>query len=85
MTREFEAKVNLYGTYDTRKYRYRVMLGVCGDLQIVRIPLELLDTTEALKRWNWEVMKSYGGFCHFVDENGNDDTEIVFSEEWGRR
>lgn len=49
MRRSFYEKVKKYGTVDTRKYRY--VLGDWGDVS--RLPLELLDTTEAYSAWEF--------------------------------
>ena len=49
MRRSFYEKVKKYGTVDTKKYRY--MLGDWGDVS--RLPLELLDTTEAYSAWEF--------------------------------
>lgn len=54
MKQEFLMRVYAEGVVDTKKYRYKtVWAEIYGEqrLQVVRLPLEYLDTTAALTEW----------------------------------
>ena len=44
------------GIVDTQKYRYASRYNNAGGLDIIRIPLDLLETTAALNNDNWEIV-----------------------------
>ena len=43
---------------DTRRYRYTFQ-EYCLTTDIVRLPIEYLDTPKAYAQWEWEVVCSY--------------------------
>lgn len=58
MTKSFEKKVIHEGIVDTAKYRYiaRERFGLERiELRIYRLPIDLLDTTDAID--GWELVK----------------------------
>lgn len=61
MTRLFEKKLHRFGTIDTKKFRYRLTETRDHSREIVvRIPVQMLSTTDSLIESNWETVKVYG-------------------------
>lgn len=62
MTKSFEEKIIREGVVDTAKYRYVADIDFSGVI-IRRIPINLLDTTAALKGHDsaWEVVRNFSG------------------------
>lgn len=61
MKKEFVEKVKREGIVDTKSYRYRTAIRNGADaqkLQILRLPIEDLDTTSAID--GWEVVYEEG-------------------------
>ena len=60
MTQELIKKVVSMGAVDTGKYRYVYEADNTG-ARIKRIPLSYLDTSAALDKGNWKVVKVIAG------------------------